>query len=144
MDKTIEMRRLLRENGIEPTRPRLRIANAILLKHQHLTARNVMDRVNHDDSKDVSISRATVYNTLNLFVHKGLVQLVSMNLQSEGSRLYYDSNVSPHSHLYNESTGELMDLPQGQDGALSALPPMVQVQRVEVFIVGKNVSGTEV
>jgi Fur family iron response transcriptional regulator len=53
------------------------------------------------------ISRATVYNTLNLFVGKGLLQRFHVG---EG-RVVYDPDLSPHHHLIDEDTGVVHDIP---------------------------------
>jgi len=53
------------------------------------------------------ISRATVYNTLNLFVEKGLLQRLFVG---EG-RVVYDPDLSPHHHLVDEDTGVVHDIP---------------------------------
>jgi Fur family iron response transcriptional regulator len=53
------------------------------------------------------ISRATVYNTLNLFVNKGLLQRI---LVAEG-RFVYDPDLSPHHHIVDEDTGVVHDIP---------------------------------
>jgi Fur family iron response transcriptional regulator len=53
------------------------------------------------------ISRATVYNTLNLFVDKGLLKRLPVG---EG-RVVYDPDLSPHHHLVDEETGVVHDIP---------------------------------
>jgi Fur family iron response transcriptional regulator len=53
------------------------------------------------------ISRATVYNTLNLFVDKGLLQRL---IVGEG-RVVYDPDLSPHHHIVDEDTGVVHDIP---------------------------------
>ena len=53
------------------------------------------------------ISRSTVYNTLNLFVDKGLLQRFPVG---EG-RVVYDPDLSPHHHLVDEDTGVVHDIP---------------------------------
>jgi Fur family iron response transcriptional regulator len=53
------------------------------------------------------ISRATVYNTLNLFVKKGLVRELVL---SEG-RTVFDCNCEQHHHFIDESTGAIHDVP---------------------------------
>ncbi|MEG0317781.1 MAG: transcriptional repressor, partial [Comamonas sp.] len=52
-------------------------------------------------------SRATVYNTLPLFVEKGLLRA----LRLDPERTVYDSRTDTHSHIYHEDTGMLEDLP---------------------------------
>jgi Fe2+ or Zn2+ uptake regulation protein len=53
------------------------------------------------------VSRATVYNTLNLFVAKGLIRELVL---AEG-RLVFDANVDRHHHFIDEDTGKIYDLP---------------------------------
>ena len=78
------------------------------------------------------VSKATVYNTLNLFVERGLAREVIV----DPSRVFYDSTVEPHHHLYNTDSGELVDL-DGDAVAVDlkdALPPEVEVEGVEVIV----------
>lgn len=90
--------------GIQPTRQRVEIAMALLGRHEHLSADQVLARVNESHPET---SRATVYNTLRLFVDKRLVREVIV----DPNRLFYDSNVEPHYHLYDVDTGCLTDIP---------------------------------
>lgn len=53
------------------------------------------------------VSRATVYNTLNLFVAKGLLRHLVL---TEG-RLVFDPNVEKHHHFIDEQTGRIYDVP---------------------------------
>ena len=94
---------LLSARGVKPTQQRIDIASILLARPQHLSAEEILSAVNRQGH---SVSKATVYNTLNLFVRKGLVREVNV----DPARLYYDSNTSPHFHIYNVDTGELTDL----------------------------------
>ena len=87
---------------IKPTSQRIDIANIIFCKDQHLSAEDIIVALNKNGS---TISRATVYNTLNLFAQKGLVQRVVI----DSSKVYYDSKTTQHSHYYNIDTGEISD-----------------------------------
>ena len=95
-------RRVLSQYHIKPTAQRLDIARITLYKDQHLSAEDVIMRLN---SNTDGISRATVYNTLNLFVDKGLLRRVKI----DSSKIYYDSKTKPHSHYFNVDTGEILD-----------------------------------
>ena len=57
-------------------------------------------------ASDTSISRSTVYNTLELFVEKGLLQ----ELNFSGRSRIYDTNLAPHHHLYHVDSGKIEDL----------------------------------
>ncbi|HEX7813061.1 MAG TPA: transcriptional repressor, partial [Burkholderiales bacterium] len=63
----------LRAHGINPTHQRIEIAYALFSRHEHLSADQVMAIVNERHSET---SKATVYNTLNLFLEKMLIREV--------------------------------------------------------------------
>ena len=64
-------------------------------------------------------SKATVYNTLKLFLEKKLVR----ELIVDPARVVYDPNTEPHHHLYDVVTGRLTDIPAG-DIRVTGLPPL--------------------
>ena len=115
--------------GIQPTRQRLRIARILLTGHQHLSADQVLERVNRAGKP---VSKATVYNTLGLFARKGLLREVII----DPSRVFYDTNTAPHNHVYNVVTGELSDIDTGgvNPDALPALPKGTRLESIDVVI----------
>ena len=118
---------------IKPTSHRLDIAEIMFCKDQHLSAEDIITILNNSDS---SISRATVYNTLNLFADKGLVRRVVI----DSSKIYYDSKTTPHSHYFNVDTGEISDF-EFEDVKISPLPKLPEhtVQdSVDVIVRVKN------
>jgi Fe2+ or Zn2+ uptake regulation protein len=94
---------LLRHQGINPSAQRLAVAGYVLDTDQHPSADQVWARVR--DSFPM-ISRATVYNTLNLFVEKGLLR---QHVLAEG-RVVFDPNTEPHHHFIDEATGAIHDV----------------------------------
>ena len=102
--------------NIKPTSQRIDIAEIMFCKDQHLSAEDIITILNESDS---SISRATVYNTLNLFAEKGLVRRVVI----DSSKIYYDSKTTPHSHYFNIDTGEISDF-EFEDVKISPLPKL--------------------
>ena len=119
--------------NIKPTSQRLDIAEIMFCKDQHLSAEDIITILNNSDS---SISRATVYNTLNLFADKGLVRRVVI----DSSKIYYDSKTTPHSHYFNVDTGEISDF-EFEDVKISPLPKLPEhtVQdSVDVIVRVKN------
>lgn len=107
---------VLRQHGINPTHQRIEIAYALFSHQEHLCADQVMAIVN---AKHSETSKATVYNTLNLFLDKRMIREVIV----DPSRVFYDPNTHPHHHFYNVSTGELTDI-DVDDIDLSGLPPL--------------------
>jgi Fur family iron response transcriptional regulator len=94
---------LLREHDVNPTRQRLEIAHALFARGEHLSADQVLAAVNDRHSET---SKATVYNTLKLFLEKRLIREVI----ADPSKVFYDPNTEPHHHFYNVDTGELTDI----------------------------------
>jgi len=129
-----QMRELLREHKVSPTNQRLDIASVILDRPQHLTADQILQKVNQSGGR---VSKATVYNTLKCFVDNGLLKQVQINQQ----HVLYDSTVKHHHHIYNEDTGELSDIDASSInvGSLPNLPHGLEHRSVEVLIrVGKT------
>ena len=127
------VRKALCALNIKPTNQRIDFAKFILIKDQHLSAEDIFASLN--DNK-CGISRATVYNTLNLFADKGLVRRVIIG----SSKIYYDSKTTPHSHYYNVDTGEISDFEfnDAQISPLPALPEHTVQEGVDIVVRVKN------
>jgi len=119
----------LRSHGITPTQQRVEIAQVLFARHQHLSADQVLTQVN---ARDASVSKATVYNTLGLFAEKGLVREVIV----DPAKVFYDSNLDPHHHLFHMDSGTLEDIPVSQVNVdrLPDLPAGLSVEGVDVII----------
>lgn len=94
----------LREHGIQPSVQRVTVARYILTTADHPSADQVWQAVRRDCPM---LSRATVYNTLNLFVERGLVREL---LLAEG-KVVFDPKVDSHHHFIDEETGRIHDIP---------------------------------
>jgi Fur family iron response transcriptional regulator len=94
----------LRSHGIQPSAQRVAIARYVLATADHPSADQVWERVRGELPV---VSRATVYNTLNLFVEKGLVRELVL---AEG-RVVFDPMVERHHHFIDETTGRIHDVP---------------------------------
>lgn len=94
---------ILQEHGIQPSAQRVAVADYVLRTVEHPSADVVWNRVK---ARVPYISRATVYNTLNLFVEKGLLRALTLAEDS----VVFDPNVERHHHLVDES-GAIHDIP---------------------------------
>ena len=94
----------LREHGIQPSAQRLAVGRCVLETRLHPSADQVWAEVKVELP---TVSRATVYNTLNLFVEHGLLKQLAL---SEG-RVVFDPNLEPHHHLIDATSGEIHDVP---------------------------------
>jgi len=108
----------LRYCGITPTRQRVEIARVLFARCEHLSADQLLAAVN---AREARTSKATVYNTLNLFARKKLVREVLV----DSDRVFYDPNTAPHHHFYNVDTGEISDI-NADHIAFAQLPELPQ------------------
>jgi len=120
---------LFAAHGILPTPQRAEIAAIILERPQHLSAEHIIEKLR---AANCPVSKATVYNTLNLFCEHGLVKEVMV----DPVRKFYDSTTHPHHHFYNVDSGELSDIPDEQVcfQDLPELPEGTERESVEVLI----------
>ncbi len=94
----------LERAGIRPSAQRVAIAAYVLSTEDHPSADEVWNRVK---AEFPMVSRATVYNTLQLFREHGLVQQLVL---AEGS-VVFDPKVEPHHHFVDDETGSIHDIP---------------------------------
>jgi Fe2+ or Zn2+ uptake regulation protein len=94
----------LREHDINPSAQRVAVAEFVFHTQEHPSADQVWSRVKQ---RFPMISRATVYNTLNLFVDRGLLRAFVL---TEG-RVVFDPNTEDHHHFIDDETGVIYDLP---------------------------------
>jgi len=120
----------LREAGLRPTRQRVALARLLFDgADRHVTAEQLHSEA---ETAGVSVSLATVYNTLHQFTDGGLLREVVV----EAGRSYFDTNTGGHHHFFDAGTGMLTDIP-GDDiviGDLPAPPPGAEIERVDLVI----------
>ncbi len=94
----------LRAHDIQPSVQRLAVAEYVLTTLEHPSADQVLEKV---QARMPMLSRATVYNTLNLFVEKGLLRQLVI---AEG-RVVFDPKLEPHHHFVDDDSGQIDDIP---------------------------------
>ena len=102
MSQSLEDR--LRAAGVRPSAQRMAVAQYVLMTDEHPSAEQVHTRVTE---KFPFLSRATVYNTLNLFVKEGLLRQLVL---AEGS-VVFDPKLDRHHHFIDDATGRIEDVP---------------------------------
>lgn len=119
----------LRAHGIAPTHQRIEIANALFSRCEHQSADQILATVNVHHSET---SKATVYNTLRLFLERGLVREVIV----DPSKVFYDPNTEPHHHFYNLVSGELTDIPANalHIEGMPQLPEGMLAESIDVIV----------
>jgi Fur family iron response transcriptional regulator len=125
----VQARAILEQHGVRPTSQRVRVAEILLTAPRHLTAEQILASLRQASGR---VSKATVYNTLKLFVEQGLAR----QIHADPERCVYDSTMTPHHHFQNLDTGEMIDI-RPEDLAFAKMPPLppgTEVADVEVVI----------
>jgi len=95
---------LLREHRIQPSAQRVAITRYVMTCGTHPTAEQVLREVAQSVPM---VSRATVYNTLNLLVERGLLRTYQLG----DATTVFDANVDDHHHFIDDDTGRVIDVP---------------------------------
>ena len=125
-----DVKTLLREAGLRPTQQRLALGWMLFSRgDRHLTAEMLYEEA---IKAKVPVSLATVYNTLHLFTNVGMLRQVAVN----GSKTYFDTNVSQHQHFFIENENDLVDIPDSEIvvGKTPTAPEGYEVVRVDVVV----------
>jgi Fur family iron response transcriptional regulator len=132
-----EIRGMLRQSGLRPTRQRVALAELLYSKgNRHISAEGL-----HEEAltRSVPVSLATVYNTLHQFTEAGLLREVAV----DGSKTYFDTNVDDHHHFFVEDDNLVMDVPHGQLGVgrVPEAPEGYEIIRVDVVVRLRRIKG---
>ncbi len=124
-----ELIEVLREHDINPTHQRIEIAYVLLSRREHMSADQLLAIVNE---RNAETSKATVYNTLNLFLEKQLIREVIV----DPSKVFYDPNTEKHHHFYDVDTGKLTDIDADEIkvSGLPILPEGVVAEGVDIIV----------
>ena len=121
---------MLNQAGLRPTRQRLALARLLFDgANRHVTAEQLYDEA---VANGVSVSLATVYNTLHRFTAAKVLREVVV----EPGRSYFDTNTEEHHHFFFEDTGEIRDISSSAVAvtALPSLPQGTALGRVDVVV----------
>ena len=129
--------KILRRAGLRPTRQRLGLAKLLFDgPDKHVTAEELYKAA---QAANISVSLATVYNTLHQFKSAGLLREVVV----EPGCAYFDTNLSKHHHFYFEHTGEVSDVPDSQINMkrLPEIPEGTSINCIDVVVRLRPVTG---
>ena len=105
MDLTVKnISETLATKGIRPSHQRIKIMEYLLKNKCHPT----VDMIYCNLIEEIpTLSKTTVYSTLNLFAEVQLVRIISI----DGIESRYDINTNSHGHFKCESCNEIFDFP---------------------------------
>jgi len=94
---------LLEARGLRPTYPRLKILEYLEKHENHPTVEMIYDDL---VKKIPTISRTTIYNTLNALLEKKIIYSITIT----GTETRYDHRDVPHHHLLCKRCGKIIDV----------------------------------
>ncbi len=100
MKRKDEVLHLLEEYDIKPSYQRMQVLEYLMYDDTHPTAEIIFTNIH---AKSPMISKATVYNTLNLFVKKGLIS----TMMSDKLEVRYDIVTEEHGHFVCKKCGRV-------------------------------------
>ena len=114
----------LKKNGIKPSIQRMRIFQYLMDNHTHPTVDDIFQNLSPEMP---TLSKTTVYNTLNTFVRSNIIQEIII----EENEVRYDVVTEKHGHFKGKTCGEIMDF----DVDLSKLGN-VEIDEIHFYIKG--------
>ena len=125
-----DVNEMLQSVGLRPTRQRMALGWLLFGKgDRHLTAEMLYEEAT---LAKVPVSLATVYNTLNQLTEAGLLRQVSV----DGTKTYFDTNVTSHHHFYLENNHELVDI-EDSNLMLQRMPDIpegYEISRIDMVV----------
>jgi len=100
--KIVNVSEFLRSNGIKPSFQRMKIFEYLMNTTEHPTVDVIYKSLIHEIP---TLSKTTVYNTLNLFVQNQVALLITI----EDNETRYDANTSLHGHFKCEKCERVLD-----------------------------------
>lgn len=92
----------LKKNGIKPSIQRIKIFEYLLGHHTHPTVDDIFQSLS---AEIPTLSKTTVYNTLNIFVENHIVHEVII----EENEVRYDVETGTHGHFKCKVCGDIID-----------------------------------
>lgn len=132
---------LLTRSKLRATKPRVAVASFLFEggQNKHVTAEQIADQLKQSG---IEVALATVYNTLHHFQKAGLLKEVT---GGKRGRMVFDTNTTPHHHIYNETTGEFTDIPPHESADIfkNNLPENVEFVGSDLIIRVKDMSPSQ-
>ncbi len=119
---------VLKENKMRPSFIRVKIYTLLVESRIHPTVDELYEQL----SKEIlTLSKTTVYNTLKLFIDKGIVRAINI----EGNELRFEAERGFHGHFKCRVCGQIYDIPMNENVITRELEGF-SVEDVQVLVSG--------
>lgn len=120
---------LLKQKNVRPSLQRIRILDYLLEKKNHPTVSTIYDDLL---PQIPTLSRTTVYNTLETLCESGLVITLDVG---DGS-IHYDADTTPHAHFKCEKCGKIFDIFLTPEDFKKSAPEGFSIERLQLYAFG--------
>ena len=136
MTKEADAKALLKSHDIKQTAQRLEIVKVLDENNGHFTPESVYQRLK---ASGAHVSKATVYNTLSLFLAHRVIRQVVVHQ----GKAFYCAKTTPHHHFFNIDTEQLADIELSSMDitGLPELPPGTELDRLDLVVRVRSKTG---
>ncbi len=131
-----EIRRFLESKGVHPSYHRIKIMEYLMKNKSHPT----VETIYKDLHKEIpTLSKTTIYNTLNLFAEKGIVTVLTIDEREAR----YDLETETHGHFKCKKCGKVFNVWLSEDITDKLTTEGHIVEEVHLYLKGicKECSG---
>lgn len=125
----MEVRTILVERGIKPTLQRMKILEYLMKEKNHPTVDNLYSDLHPHIP---TLSKTTLYNTLKLFIEKGLTTQITI----ENDEARYDADLTNHGHFKCRKCGIVYDFPHDIEVERGKVPSGFSPERAHLYVWG--------
>ena len=119
----------LKSNEIKPSYQRIKIFEYLMSSKEHPHVDQIYRAL---ISEIPTLSKTTVYNTLNMFIEKGIIHLLTI----DGTEIRYDADLTDHGHFRCEICGKVYDFEAVLNDVELDLPEGFIVNQRDLYIRG--------
>jgi len=98
-----EITKILQDAGVSPSIQRIKILQFIFANVVHSS----VEKIYHELVTEIpTLSKTTVYNTLGLFIEKGIINSITI----DNTEILYEQSLKPHAHFLCEVCKSIIDI----------------------------------
>ena len=129
MRNSTDIREFLESRGIQPSFHRIKIYEYLLNNRNHPSVDEIYQELYNQIP---TLSKTTIYNTLNLLAEKGLVAVLTI----DGKETRYDAYTEKHAHFKCTVCGNVYDVDVGSEIFGADTIEGHEIQEVHIYLKG--------
>lgn len=119
----------LKTNGIKPSYQRIKIYEYLMNTKDHPTVESIYSALN---GQIPTLSKTTVYNTLKIFIDKGIAMAITI----DDNEVRFDAFIDTHGHFKCQECHRVYDFKVNFEGAIGDQLDDFQILEQQMFFYG--------